>query len=235
MEVILINISDLSQSSSRSNCCWVRKAKGIAQGWAMHRWFQPPGDLSHSSLHWNQIFFVERGASVSSSGAGGGIGVPGLLPSIRSQRGLTASTCPGDNTCQWMESSTITALLMPARENWQLQPLKSVHNYRGVNSAAWSHIVMTFPNWEMCSAKSHCSQWHLHWSLFMEKRSISLYFLFCSLPLVSCFAPRKTSRHLSHTASCGVWPAKSRQGSSKPHGRGLCLCLPIFHVRWSWF
>lgn len=134
------------------------------------------------------------------------------------------------------ETSAITALLMPASENRQLQPLKSVHNYRGVNSAAWSHILMTFPNWEMRSAKITLFSVTFALIIIHEKKGASLfYFLFCSVPLVSCFAPRKTSRHLSHTASCGVWPAKSRQGSSKPHGRGLCLCLPIFHVRWSWF
>lgn len=224
MEVLLINTSDLSRISSRSNCCWVPKAKGIAQDWAMHRWFQSPGDCSHSCLHWNKIFSQTEEHLSQAQGLEKALGCLDCWhPSSHRQNW----TCSEGNTCQWMAFSTITVLLMPASENWQLQPLsiKSVHNYRGVKSAAWSHIVMTFPNWEMCSAKSHCSQWHLLWSLFMKKRSISLYFLFCSVPLVSYFAPRKTFRHLSHTASCGVWPAKSRQGSSKPHGRGLCLCL----------
>lgn len=174
MVVILINISDLSWIGSHSNCCWVQKAKGIAQGWAMHRWFQSPAGLSHSSLHWNPIFHRKRSTCLKLRGwrRHWDAWIADIHP-------FTERTgCSGGNTCQGMAFSTITVLLMPASENWQLQPLnkKSVHNYRGVKSAAWSHIIMAFPNWEVCSAKSHCSQCHLHWSLSMKKkRSISIF------------------------------------------------------------
>lgn len=90
-------------------------------------------------------------------------------------------------TCQWVTFSTIPVLLMPASGKWQLQPLntKSVHNYRGVNSAASSHIVMAFPNWGMCSAKPHCSQWHLHWWLFRKKGASLSIFCFVQYHLFS--------------------------------------------------
>lgn len=143
-------------------------------------------------------------------------------PSIH-QRGLTAGTCSEDNTCQWVTLSTIPVLLMPASGKWQLQPLntKSVHNYRGVNSAASSHIVMAFPNWGMCSAKSHCSQWHLHWSLFRKKGASLSIFCFVQYHLFPTLLQERPS------GTCLTLP---RVGSDQPkadkaHGGGLCLCL----------
>lgn len=223
MEVILINISDLSRISSHSNCCWVRKAKGIAQGWAMHRWFQSPGDLSHSSLRRNQIFSQKEEHLFEAQGLEKALGCLGRWHPPIHQRGLAAWTSSEDNTCQWVTLSTIPVLLMPASGKWQLQPLntKSVHNYRGVNSAASSHIVMAFPNWGMCSAKSHCSQWHLHWSLFRKKgASLSI---FCSVqyhlfPTLLQERPSGTCLTLPRVGS-------DQPKADKAHGGGLCLCL----------
>lgn len=110
------------------------------------------------------------------------------------------------------ETSTITALLMPASENWQLQPLKSVHNYRGVNSAAWSHILMTFPNWEMCSAK--ITLFSVTFALIIihgkkKKRSISL--LFSVLFSTTCFLLCSKKDLQAPVSHCLVWGLTSQE------------------------
>lgn len=134
----------------------------------------------------------------------------------------------------------------PDASKWKLTAsttkwkIKSIHNYRGVNSAAWSHIAMAFPNWEMCSAKSHCSKWHLHWSLFLKKGA--------SLPSF-CFVQHHLFPTLLQGRPSGTCLTLPRVGSDRPkadrallkHMGEICAfafpapCLPISHVRWSWF
>lgn len=182
---------------------------------------------------------TERKVAIWSSGAGGDTGMPGLMTSIHSvyQRGLAAWTCSEEDIWQRMAFYAMTDLLMPASENRQVQSLniKSVHNYRVINSAAWSHIVMVFPNWEMCFAKPHCSQWCWHWLFFRKKVHLTL---FSTLFSTTCFLPCSKKDLQTPVSHCLVWGLTDQKHARLPPNHMGKVCafalkaprIPIFHV-----